>query len=123
MGAGVAVDGLGDELTAVGLPIGAALVLVILPVQLAVGVVPLARRARPAGLLGSDVDAAALVGRLVDPIRAVVGLGVVLLAFRAARRVAPPGPWSSAPSGSCSSCWPGPSCRGRRPGPGSTPTC
>ncbi|GAB2574910.1 hypothetical protein GCM10009593_11440 [Microlunatus antarcticus] len=86
-GAGVAVDGLGDELTAVGLPIGAALVLVILPVQLAVGVLPLAAALDPSGtLLGSDVDLGAIVGRLVDPIRAVVGLGVVLLAFRAARR-------------------------------------
>ena len=83
---GVAVDGLGDELTAVGLPVAAALILVNLPLQLAVGVVPLVAALAPAGLLGSDLDAAGLVGRLVDPIRAVVGLAVMGLALRAARR-------------------------------------
>jgi hypothetical protein len=56
------VDALGDELTAVGLPVAAALILVTLPLQLA-GVVP-----------------------LVDPVRAVVGLAVLLLALRAAQR-------------------------------------
>ncbi|MGI3783384.1 MAG: hypothetical protein ACRYG2_21685 [Janthinobacterium lividum] len=82
----VEVDGLGDELSVVGLPIGAALVLVILPLQLAVGVVPLLAALDPTGaILGADVDAAAFVGRLVDPIRAVVGLAVLLLALRAAR--------------------------------------
>jgi hypothetical protein len=35
---------------------------------------------------GSDVDVAAVVGRLVDPVRAVVGLAVLLLALRAARQ-------------------------------------
>jgi uncharacterized membrane protein YphA (DoxX/SURF4 family) len=57
-----------------------------LPLQLAVGVVPLLAVLAPAGLLGSDVDVAALVARLVDPIRAVVGLAVLGLALRAARR-------------------------------------
>ena len=82
----VDVGGLGDELTAIGLPVGAALILVNLPLQLAVGVVPLLAALAPAGLLGSDLDVAALVGRLVDPIRALVGLGVLALALRAARR-------------------------------------
>jgi hypothetical protein len=83
----VDVDGLGDELTAVGLPVGAALILVNLPLQLAAGVVPLLAALDPTGaLLGSDVDASALVAQLVDPVRAVVGLAVLLLALRAARR-------------------------------------
>jgi len=83
----VDVDGLGDELTAVALPVGAALILVNLPLQLAVGVLPLVAALDTTGALtGSDVDAAALVGRLLDPVRAVVGLGVLLLALRAARR-------------------------------------
>lgn len=85
-GAVVRVDGLSDELTAIGLPVGAALILVNLPLQLAVGVVPLLATVAPAGVLGSDVDAAALVARLVDPIRALVGLAVLGLALRAARR-------------------------------------
>lgn len=83
----VAVDGLGDELTAVGLPIGAALVLVNLPLQLGVAVVPLLAALAASGtVVGANVDPAAIVARLVDPIRAVVGLGVLLLALRAARR-------------------------------------
>ncbi|SEQ69003.1 hypothetical protein SAMN05421756_10561 [Microlunatus flavus] len=81
------VDGLGDELTAVALPVGAALILVNLPVQLAAGVVPLLSTLDTSGTLtGTDVDVGALVGRLVDPIRALVGVVVVGLAFRAARR-------------------------------------
>ncbi len=83
---GVDVDGLGDELTAIGFPIGAALILVNLPLQLAVGVVPLVAVLAPDRFLGTDFDAGAFIGRLVDPIRAVVGLAVLLLAFRAARR-------------------------------------
>ena len=94
----VDVDGLGDELTAIGLPVGAALILVNLPLQLAVGVVPLLAALAPAGLLGSDVD----VGR----------------PRRAARR---PHPRAGGPG----ACWgwrsgrpaadapPGPSCSGR----------
>ena len=82
----VAVDELGDELTAVGLPVAAALILVTLPLQLAVGVVPLVAALAPGLLLGTHLDAAALVGRLVDPVRAVVGLVVLALALRAARR-------------------------------------
>lgn len=83
----VAVDDLGDELTAVGLAVGAALILVSLPVQLAVGVVPLLAVLDTSGtIIGSDVDVSAFISSLVDPIRAVVGLGVLLLAFRAARR-------------------------------------
>jgi hypothetical protein len=82
----VDVDGLGDELTAIGLPIGAALILVNLPLQLAVGVVPLVAVLAPDSFLGSDLDVGAFVNQLVDPIRAVVGLAVLLLAVRAARR-------------------------------------
>lgn len=83
----VDVDGLGDELTAVGLPIGAALILINLPLQLAVGIVPLLAVLDTTGaIIGSDFDVAAFIGRLVDPIRAVVGLAVLLLAIRAARR-------------------------------------
>jgi hypothetical protein len=83
----VDVDKLGDELTAVALPVGAALILVSLPLQLAVGIVPLLALLDTSGtILGSDVDVSALVSRLVDPIRAVVGLAVLLLALRAARR-------------------------------------
>ncbi len=86
-GARVDVDGLGDELTAVALPVGAALILVNLPLQLAVGVVPLLAVLDTNGtIVGSDVDVSALVTRLVDPVRAVVGVVVLVLAFRAARR-------------------------------------
>ena len=84
--ASVDVGGLGDELTAIGLPVGAALILVNLPLQLAVGVVPLLAVLDTTGAVtGSDVDVAAFVSGLVDPIRALVGLAVLLLAFRAAR--------------------------------------
>ena len=81
------VGGLGDELGAVALPVGAALVLVLLPVQLAAGLVPLLAVADTTGAVtATSFDPAVLVGRLVDPVRAVAGLAVVLLAFRAARR-------------------------------------
>lgn len=83
--AGVDVGGLSDELTAIGLPVGAALILVNLPLQLAVGVLPLLAGLFP-GVLVTDFDAGALVARLVDPIRALVGLAVLGLALRAARR-------------------------------------
>lgn len=81
------VEGLGDELTGVALPVGAALVLVILPVQLLAGVIPvLGLLASGDGFLGGGVDPAALVARLVDPVRALVGLVVIALGFRAARQ-------------------------------------
>ncbi|SDU90769.1 hypothetical protein SAMN04488544_1788 [Microlunatus sagamiharensis] len=81
------VEGLGDELSGVGLPVGAALVLVVLPVQLLAGLVPvLGLLGSRDGFLGSGLDPAALVARLVDPVRAVVGLVVVGLGFRAARQ-------------------------------------
>ena len=82
----VSVDGLGDELTSVGLPVAAALIVVNLPLTLAIGVVPLVAALTPGGLLATDVDLAAVVGRLVDPIRALVGVALLVLAFRAARR-------------------------------------
>jgi hypothetical protein len=81
------VDGLSDELTAVALPIAAALILVNLPLQLAVGVVPLlAVLDTHRTIIGSQADVGAFVSSLVDPVRAVVGLAVLLLALRAARR-------------------------------------
>jgi len=81
------VDGLSGELTAVALPIAAALILVNLPLQLAVGVVPLlAVLDTDRTIIGSQADAGAFVSSLVDPVRAVVGLAVLLLALRAARR-------------------------------------
>jgi len=81
------VEGLGDELSGVGLPVGAALVLVVLPVQLLAGLIPvLGLLGSRDGFLGSGLDPAALVARLVDPVRAVVGLVVVGLGFRAARQ-------------------------------------
>ena len=83
--AGVDVGGLSDELTAIGLPVGAALILVNLPLQLAVGVLPLLAGLFP-GVLVTDFDAGAFVARLVDPIRALVGLALLGLALRAARR-------------------------------------
>ncbi len=86
-GSRVDVDALGDELSGVALPVGAALVLVNLPLQLAVGVVPLLAGLDSSGTItGSDLDASALVDRLVDPIRALVGVGALLLAVRAARQ-------------------------------------
>ena len=86
-GGRVSVDGLGDELTGVALPVGAALVAVNLPLQLAVGAVPLVAVLDTSGTVtGSDLDASALVARLVDPVRGLVGLVVLLVAVRAARR-------------------------------------
>jgi hypothetical protein len=81
------VDGLGDELTGIALPVGAALILVNLPLQLVAGVLPVVSALDRSGtLLGSTFDVSAFVASLVDPIRATVGLAVLALAFRAARR-------------------------------------
>ena len=86
-GGTVGVAGLGEELGGIGLPVGAALIAVNLPLQLAAGLVPVLVTLAPDGALAtSSVDPAAVVGRLVDPIRALVGVVLLVLAVRAARR-------------------------------------
>jgi hypothetical protein len=86
-GPGVAVADLGEELGGIGLPVGAALILVNLPLSLAAGVLPVLVSLDPDGPLAtSSVDPAAVVGRLVDPIRALVGVALLGLAIRTARR-------------------------------------
>ena len=85
-GGAVAVAELGEELGGIGLPVGAALIGVNLPLSLAAGVLPVLVTLDPDGPLAtSSVDPAAVVGRLVDPIRALVGAALLVLAFRAAR--------------------------------------
>lgn len=80
-------EALGEQLGRIGLPVAAALIVVNLPVQLVGGVLPVLVTLAPDGPLATSAfDPAALVGRLVDPIRALVGVTVLVLAGRAARR-------------------------------------
>ncbi|WP_375425265.1 hypothetical protein [uncultured Friedmanniella sp.] len=81
------VGGLGDEPGSIGFGVAAALIAVLLPVQVAAVAVPVLVSFAPGGGGPSWVDdAPQLVGALVDPIRALVGLVLIGLALRAARR-------------------------------------
>jgi len=81
------VSELGDELSGVGFGIAAALVAVLLPVQLLLAVVQTLASldtSGPATRFG--VNPANLVGDLTDPIRILIGVVLIALAVRAGRR-------------------------------------
>lgn len=85
------VGELGDELGGIGFPVAAALIAVLLPVQVVAVLVPVLVSFAPTGAVGQTwVDGAPqLVDALVDPTRALVGLVLVGLAVRATRRGRP----------------------------------
>jgi hypothetical protein len=81
------VSELGDELGRIGFPIAAALIAVNLPVQLFLAIVQVAASLQPGGAAAQlSYDVTPLVTRIIDPSRVIIGLVLLLLAVRAARR-------------------------------------
>jgi hypothetical protein len=81
------VSELGDELGRVGFTIAAAVIAVTLPVQVFLSVLQVLASLQPGG--ASDelaFDITPLLTRVVDPSRGVVGVVLIILALRAARR-------------------------------------
>jgi hypothetical protein len=79
---------LGDELGAVGFGIAAALILILLPVQVLLAVVQTLASLGVAAAAKVSLDSQ-VVGDLVDPLRVLIGVGLVVLAVRAARQGRP----------------------------------
>jgi hypothetical protein len=81
------VSALGDELGRVGFTIAAALIAVALPVQIFLSVVQVLASLEPGGAAAQlSFDITPLVTRIIDPSRVLVGVVVLILALRAARR-------------------------------------
>jgi len=81
------VPDLGDELGRVGFAVAAVLVAAIFPVQIFLAVVQVVASLARNGLRATfDYDPAPILDRLVDPTRALIGLILIVLAVRAARR-------------------------------------
>ena len=84
------VSELGDELGSVGFAIAAALIVLLLPVQVLLAVVQTVSSLNPEMLSGRFwADPGELVGDLVDPLRVLIGLVLVVLAVVYARRGRP----------------------------------
>ncbi|HLM22806.1 MAG TPA: hypothetical protein VK390_14945 [Propionibacteriaceae bacterium] len=81
------VSELGDELGRVGFTIAAALIAVALPVQVFLSVLQVLASLEPAGAAARmSFDVTPLVTRVIDPSRVLVGIVLLILAVRAARR-------------------------------------
>ena len=81
------VSELGDELGRVGFAIAAVLIAVTLPVQVFLSVLQVLASFEPGGAAARmSFDVAPLVTRVVDPSRVLVGIVLLILAVRAARR-------------------------------------
>jgi hypothetical protein len=81
------VSELGDELGRVGFAIAAALIAVTLPVQVFLSVLQVLASLEPGGAAARmSFDVTPLVTRVVDPSRVLVGIVLLILAVRAARR-------------------------------------
>jgi hypothetical protein len=81
------VSALGDELGRVGFAIAAALIAVTLPVQVFLSILQVLASLEPGGAAaGLSFDVTPLVTRVIDPSRVLVGVVVLILAVRAARR-------------------------------------
>jgi hypothetical protein len=78
---------LGDELGRVGFTTAAALIAVALPVQVFLSVLQVLASLEPAGAAARmSFDITPLVTRVIDPSRVLVGIVLLILAVRAARR-------------------------------------
>ena len=85
--AALVVSELGDELGRVGFTIAAALIAVTLPVQVFLSVLQVLASLEPGGAAARlSFDITPLVTRIVDPSRVLVGIVLIILAVRAARR-------------------------------------
>jgi hypothetical protein len=81
------VSELGDELGRVGFTIAAAVIAVTLPVQVFLSVLRVSASLEPGGASARlAFDITPLLTRVVDPSRVLVGVVVIILAVRAARR-------------------------------------
>ena len=81
------VSELGDELGRVGFTIAAAVIAVTLPVQVFLSVLQVLASLEPGGASAElAFDITPLLTRVVDPSRVVVGVVLIILALRAARR-------------------------------------
>jgi hypothetical protein len=81
------VSALGDELGRVGFAIAAALIATVLPIQIFLSVVQVLASLQPGGAAAQlSFDITPLVTRIIDPSRVLVGVIVLILAVRAARR-------------------------------------
>jgi hypothetical protein len=81
------VSELGDELGRVGFTIAAALIAVTLPVQVFLSVLQVLASLEPGGAAARlSFDITPLLTRVVDPSRVLVGVALIILAVRAARR-------------------------------------
>jgi hypothetical protein len=81
------VSKLGDELGQVGFTIAAALIAVTVPVQVFLSVLQVLASLEPGGAAARlSFDITPLVTRIVDPSRVLVGVVLIILAVRAARR-------------------------------------
>ncbi|HEV2927639.1 MAG TPA: hypothetical protein VGW74_03025 [Propionibacteriaceae bacterium] len=84
------VSELGDELGAVGFAVASALVVVLLPVQVLLAVIQTLASLNPGGAAAQlSLDPVAGLGLLVDPVRVLIGVVLVVLAVRTARRGRP----------------------------------
>jgi hypothetical protein len=81
------VSELGDELGRVGFTIAAALIAVTLPVQVFISVLQVLASLEPGGAAARlSFDITPILTRIVDPSRVLVGVVLIILAVRAARR-------------------------------------
>jgi hypothetical protein len=81
------VSELDEELGGVGFAIASALVAILLPVQVILAVVQTLATLNPGGAVARlSLDRASGLGLLVDPLRVLIGAGLVVLAIRAALR-------------------------------------
>jgi hypothetical protein len=81
------VSELGDELGRVGFPIAAAVIAVTLPVQVFLSVLQVLASLKPGGAAARlSFDITPFLTRVVDPSRVLVGVVLIILAVRAARR-------------------------------------
>jgi hypothetical protein len=81
------VSELGDELGRVGFVIAASLIVVTLPVQVFLSVLQVLASLEPGGAAARiSFDITPLVTRIIDPSRVLVGIVLIILAIRAARR-------------------------------------
>ena len=81
------VSGLGDELSRVGFTIAAAVIAITLPVQVFLPVLQVLASLQPGGASAQlAFDVTPLLTRVVDPSRVLIGVVLIILAVRAARR-------------------------------------
>ena len=84
------VSELGDELSRIGFVVAASLIAVTIPVQVFLFVVQVLASLDPGGSAARlSFDISPLVTRIVDPSRVLVGVALIFLAVRAARRCQP----------------------------------